>query len=96
VAVLVGTVTDDVRLHEVPKLRVTALRFTETARARIVKVRPAAAPWRGWGQRPQPRAGRCVSTSEFVAGQAGSVPSMLGVDSGRAAGVAAVGRRSLL
>jgi ribosomal protein L18E len=39
VAVLVGTVTDDVRLHEVPKLRVTALRFTETARARIVKVR---------------------------------------------------------
>jgi ribosomal protein L18E len=39
IAVLVGTVTDDVRLHEVPKLRVTALRFTETARARIVKVR---------------------------------------------------------
>ena len=36
-AVLVGTVTDDVRLHEVPKLRVAALRFTETARARIVK-----------------------------------------------------------
>ena len=37
VAVLVGTVTDDVRLHEVPKLRVAALRFTETARARIAK-----------------------------------------------------------
>jgi large subunit ribosomal protein L18e len=37
VAVLVGTVTDDVRLHEVPKLRVCALRFTETARARLVK-----------------------------------------------------------
>ncbi|KAI8465418.1 MAG: component of cytosolic 80S ribosome and 60S large subunit [Monoraphidium minutum] len=37
VAVLVGTITDDVRLHEVPKLRVAALRFTETARARIVK-----------------------------------------------------------
>lgn len=37
VAVLVGTVTDDVRLHEVPKLRVCALRFTETARARIAK-----------------------------------------------------------
>ena len=39
VAVIVATVTDDVRLHEVPKLKVVALRFTETARARIVKVR---------------------------------------------------------
>lgn len=38
-AVIVATVTDDVRLFEVPKLRVCALRFTETARARIVKVR---------------------------------------------------------
>lgn len=38
VAVLVATVTDDARLFEVPKLRVCALRFTETARARIVKV----------------------------------------------------------
>jgi large subunit ribosomal protein L18e len=37
VAVLVGTVTDDVRLFDVHKLRVAALRFTETARARIVK-----------------------------------------------------------
>lgn len=37
VAVLVGTVTDDVRMFSVPKLRVAALRFTETARARIVK-----------------------------------------------------------
>jgi large subunit ribosomal protein L18e len=37
VAVVVATVTDDVRLFEVPKLRVCALRFTETARARIVK-----------------------------------------------------------
>jgi large subunit ribosomal protein L18e len=37
VAVLVGAVTDDARLFEVPKLRVCALRFTETARARIVK-----------------------------------------------------------
>lgn len=36
VAVVVGTVTDDVRLLEVPKLRVCALRFTTTARARIV------------------------------------------------------------
>lgn len=37
IAVLVGTVTDDLRMHEVPKLKVCALRFTETARARIVK-----------------------------------------------------------
>jgi large subunit ribosomal protein L18e len=37
VAVVVGPVTDDVRLHEVPKLTVCALRFTNTARARIVK-----------------------------------------------------------
>ncbi len=37
VAVLVGTVTDDPRLLEMPKLTVCALRFTETARARIVK-----------------------------------------------------------
>lgn len=35
---LVATVTDDARLFDVPKLRVCALRFTETARARIVKV----------------------------------------------------------
>lgn len=40
-AVLVGTVTDDVRLYDVPKLRVVALRVTETARARILKVLPA-------------------------------------------------------
>jgi large subunit ribosomal protein L18e len=37
IAVLVGTITDDVRLYEVPKLRVCALRVTETARARILK-----------------------------------------------------------
>lgn len=37
-AVLVGTITDDKRLYELPKLRVVALRFTETARARILKV----------------------------------------------------------
>jgi large subunit ribosomal protein L18e len=37
VAVVVGTVTDDQRVLEVPKLTVAALRFTETARARIVK-----------------------------------------------------------
>jgi len=40
--VLVGTVTDDVRLYDVPKLRVVALRVTETARARILKVLPGA------------------------------------------------------
>ena len=34
---LVGAVTDDVRVAEVPVLKVAALRFTETARARILK-----------------------------------------------------------
>lgn len=34
---VVGTITDDVRVYEVPALKVTALRFTETARARIEK-----------------------------------------------------------
>ncbi|EGG09358.1 uncharacterized protein MELLADRAFT_71204 [Melampsora larici-populina 98AG31] len=33
---LVGTVTDDVRFLEVPKLSIAALRFTTTARARIL------------------------------------------------------------
>ncbi len=39
IAVIVGTVTDDVRLdgHKVPALKVCALRFTEGARARILK-----------------------------------------------------------
>lgn len=37
IAVIVGSVTDDIRVHEVPALKVTALRFTETARARIEK-----------------------------------------------------------
>ncbi|XP_076907668.1 large ribosomal subunit protein eL18y-like [Bidens hawaiensis] len=37
IAVVVGTVTDDVRVHEIPCLKVAALRFTETARARIEK-----------------------------------------------------------
>ena len=37
-AVLVGTVTDDVRLFEVPKMQVACLRATETARARILAV----------------------------------------------------------
>ncbi|CAG0879522.1 unnamed protein product, partial [Darwinula stevensoni] len=37
IAVVVGAVTDDVRLYEVPKLTVCALRVTERARARILK-----------------------------------------------------------
>eukprot|EP00657_Telonema_sp_P-1_P012976 TRINITY_DN990_c0_g1_i6.p1 TRINITY_DN990_c0_g1~~TRINITY_DN990_c0_g1_i6.p1 ORF type:complete len:182 (+),score=64.14 TRINITY_DN990_c0_g1_i6:280-825(+) len=38
VAVMVGTITDDVRMLDAPKgLRVCALRFTESARSRIVK-----------------------------------------------------------
>merc|ERR1711985_84284 len=37
IAVLVGSITDDVRMYEVPKLRVCALRFTKTARQRILK-----------------------------------------------------------
>lgn len=37
IVAIVGTITDDVRAYEVPKLRVCALRFTKTARARIEK-----------------------------------------------------------
>lgn len=37
VAVVVGTITDDLRIHSVPKLTVCALRITEGARARILK-----------------------------------------------------------
>eukprot|EP00439_Symbiodinium_sp_Y106_P071804 s105_g13.t1 len=36
-AVVVGTVTDDKRLYDVPSMSVCGLRFTETARARITK-----------------------------------------------------------
>ncbi|KAI9208344.1 ribosomal protein L18e/L15P [Polychytrium aggregatum] len=36
IAVVVGTITDDNRLLEVPKVTVAALRVTETARARIL------------------------------------------------------------
>lgn len=36
-AVVVGTVTNDVRIWDVPKLSVCALRVTEQARARILK-----------------------------------------------------------
>merc|ERR1712137_1268506 len=37
IAVVVGTITDDKRIYEVPKVTVCALRFTETARTRITK-----------------------------------------------------------
>merc|ERR1712150_292330 len=37
ICVVVGAITDDVRLLEVPKLTLCALRVTETARARILK-----------------------------------------------------------
>merc|ERR1712115_677863 len=37
IACVVGTVTDDERVYDVPKLSVCALRFTEGARARITK-----------------------------------------------------------
>ena len=37
IAVVVGTITDDQRTLAVPKLTVVALRFTESARARIIK-----------------------------------------------------------
>uniref|UniRef100_A0A0E0EG40 Large ribosomal subunit protein uL15/eL18 domain-containing protein n=1 Tax=Oryza meridionalis TaxID=40149 RepID=A0A0E0EG40_9ORYZ len=36
IAVIVGTITDDKRIYEVPAMKVAALRFTETARARII------------------------------------------------------------
>jgi large subunit ribosomal protein L18e len=37
VAVVVGTITDDMRLYQVPKLSVCSLRITEGARARVLK-----------------------------------------------------------
>jgi large subunit ribosomal protein L18e len=37
IIVVVGSVTDDLRLLQVPKLRICALRVTERARARIAK-----------------------------------------------------------
>ncbi|KAF8822207.1 ribosomal protein RPL18 [Cardiosporidium cionae] len=36
IAVVIGSVTDDIRLLKVPKIRVCALRFSENARNRIV------------------------------------------------------------
>merc|ERR1719334_2399357 len=35
--VVIGTVTDDVRIHKIPKLKICALRVTAGARARILK-----------------------------------------------------------
>eukprot|EP00033_Pygsuia_biforma_P000081 GCRY01000102.1.p2 GENE.GCRY01000102.1~~GCRY01000102.1.p2 ORF type:complete len:203 (+),score=42.74 GCRY01000102.1:49-609(+) len=37
IAVVVASVTDDVRMVDLPKLKICALRFTESARARIIK-----------------------------------------------------------
>ncbi|CAH9141093.1 unnamed protein product [Cuscuta epithymum] len=37
IAVLVGTITDDLRAYDVPAIKVCALKFTKTARARIEK-----------------------------------------------------------
>lgn len=37
IAVVVGTITNDERLLDLPKMVVAALRFTENARARIIK-----------------------------------------------------------
>lgn len=37
IAVIVGTVTNDVRVFNVPAMNVCALRFTQTARSRILK-----------------------------------------------------------
>ncbi|XP_043390611.1 60S ribosomal protein L18 isoform X1 [Chelonia mydas] len=36
-AVVVGTITDDIRIHNIPKLKVCALRVTQGARSRILK-----------------------------------------------------------
>jgi large subunit ribosomal protein L18e len=37
IAVVVGTITDDVRIHKLPKLKICALRITDRARGRILK-----------------------------------------------------------
>lgn len=37
IAVVVGCITDDVRIHKLPKLKICALRVTARARARIIK-----------------------------------------------------------
>lgn len=53
-AVVVGTITDDARLLDVPKVSVAALKVTETARARILAVsgRKSSCMWSllgAWG-----------------------------------------------
>jgi large subunit ribosomal protein L18e len=37
IVVVVGTVTDDKRIYQIPAVKVAALRFTDAARARIIK-----------------------------------------------------------
>merc|ERR1712121_274166 len=37
IAVVVGAITDDIRVHNLPKMKVCALRITERARGRILK-----------------------------------------------------------
>uniref|UniRef100_A0A286X780 Large ribosomal subunit protein uL15/eL18 domain-containing protein n=1 Tax=Cavia porcellus TaxID=10141 RepID=A0A286X780_CAVPO len=66
-AVVVGTVTDDMRVLEVPKLKVCALRVTSRARSRILKGRgtvPLSGPRKGrevyrhFWKAPGPHTGR--------------------------------------
>merc|ERR1712121_566531 len=37
IAVVVGAITDDIRIHNLPKMKICALRVTERARGRILK-----------------------------------------------------------
>merc|ERR1712142_963361 len=37
IAVVVGAITDDIRIHNLPKMKICALRVTESARGRILK-----------------------------------------------------------
>jgi len=66
IAVVVGTITDDVRVYEVPKLRVCALRFTATARARIVKVSLSCTSVAYYSAHPAglPQISQCFSSDE--------------------------------
>ncbi|XP_031513599.1 uncharacterized protein LOC103878946 [Papio anubis] len=54
-AVVVGTITDDVRVQEVPKLKVCALRVTSRARSRISEQGARSSLSTGWPWTP-PRA----------------------------------------
>ena len=36
---VIGTVTDDLRLHEVPQMRICAMKFSEKARERIINAK---------------------------------------------------------